>query len=111
MLDSSNTTLATVSVNDLYTNSSTIPNPSPVPFSFDFTGNTLQANTNFNLRLTASGQGSSGIIGNNAGIDNLVVNGNLVAVPWETDSLPLIGSTVLFGLGLWGKGKLAKSQK
>jgi hypothetical protein len=108
LLDSSNTTLATVSVNDLYTNSSTIPNPSPVPFSFDFTGNTLQANTNFNLLLTASGQGT---LGTNAGIDNLVVNGNLVAVPWETDSLPLIGSTVLFGLGLWGKGKLAKSQK
>ena len=33
------------------------------------------------------------------------------AVPWETDTLPLIGSTVLFGFALWGKQKLAKSQK
>jgi hypothetical protein len=33
-----------------------------------------------------------------------------VAVPWETDSLPVIGSTVLFGLGLWGKSKLAQKQ-
>jgi len=33
-----------------------------------------------------------------------------VPVPWETDSLPVIGSTVLFGLGLWGKRKLAQKQ-
>jgi hypothetical protein len=30
------------------------------------------------------------------------------AVPWETDALPVIGSTVLFGLGLWTKRKFAK---
>ena len=30
------------------------------------------------------------------------------AVPWETDALPVIGSTVLFGLGLWAKKKFAK---
>jgi hypothetical protein len=29
-------------------------------------------------------------------------------VPWETDALPVIGSTVLFGLGLWAKNKFAK---
>ena len=29
-------------------------------------------------------------------------------VPWETDALPVIGSTVLFGLGLWAKQKFAK---
>ena len=33
---------------------------------------------------------------------------NATAVPWETDALPDIGSTVLFGLGLWGKNKLAQ---
>jgi hypothetical protein len=32
------------------------------------------------------------------------------AVPWETDSLSAIGSTILFGLGLWGKRKLAQKQ-
>lgn len=28
-----------------------------------------------------------------------------VAVPWETDALPVVGSTVLFGLGIWTKRK------
>ena len=32
------------------------------------------------------------------------------AVPWETDTLPLVGSTVLFGLGLWAKQKLAQKK-
>jgi hypothetical protein len=30
------------------------------------------------------------------------------AVPWETDVLPVVGSTILFGLGVWGKRKFAK---
>jgi subtilisin-like proprotein convertase family protein len=29
-------------------------------------------------------------------------------VPWETDALPVIGSTVLFGFGLWARNKFAK---
>jgi hypothetical protein len=29
-------------------------------------------------------------------------------VPWETDALPVVGSTVLFGVGLWTKRKFAK---
>jgi hypothetical protein len=33
---------------------------------------------------------------------------NATAVPWKTDALPVIGSTVLFGLGLWAKNKLAQ---
>ncbi|UXE60770.1 MAG: hypothetical protein KA717_35675 [Woronichinia naegeliana WA131] len=36
------------------------------------------------------------------------VPSSVVAVPWETDALPVIGSTVLFGLGLWAKRKFAK---
>ncbi len=32
------------------------------------------------------------------------------AVPWETDTLPLVGSTVLFGLGLWAKQKFSKKK-
>ena len=35
---------------------------------------------------------------------------NATAVPWETDALPVVGSTVLFGLGLWGKRKLAQKK-
>jgi hypothetical protein len=30
------------------------------------------------------------------------------AVPWETDALPVIGSTILFVGGLWAKNKFAK---
>jgi hypothetical protein len=37
--------------------------------------------------------------------------GNMVPVPWETDALPVVGSTVLFGLGIWAKSKFAKSTK
>jgi hypothetical protein len=35
---------------------------------------------------------------------------NATAVPWETDTLPLVGSTVLFGFGLWAKNKLAQKK-
>ena len=35
-------------------------------------------------------------------------NINVTAVPWETDALPVVGSTVLFSLGIWGKHKLAQ---
>ena len=33
------------------------------------------------------------------------------AVPWETDALPVIGSTILFVGGLWAKNKFAKPLK
>ena len=33
-----------------------------------------------------------------------------VAVPWETDALSVVGSTMLFGLGLWGRNKLAQKK-
>ena len=36
-------------------------------------------------------------------------NPNPTAVPWETDALPVIGSTILFGFGVWAKRKSAKS--
>ena len=48
---------------------------------------------------------TGGLTGQNSGTVSYAV-----AVPWETDSLSVIGSTVLFGLGLWGKNKLAQKQ-
>ncbi len=33
------------------------------------------------------------------------------AVPWETDALPVIGSTILFGFGVWAKRKSVKPLK
>ena len=32
-----------------------------------------------------------------------------VAVPWETDALPVVGSTLLFGIGIWKKYKSSNS--
>ncbi len=32
------------------------------------------------------------------------------AVPWETDTLSLVGSTIVFGLGLFAKQKMAKAK-
>ncbi|MGY6530129.1 MAG: hypothetical protein ACXITR_09385 [Cyanobacterium sp.] len=34
--------------------------------------------------------------------------GTATAVPFEAESLPVLGASVLFGLGLWGKNKLKK---
>ncbi|MFM1841973.1 MAG: hypothetical protein RLZZ490_709 [Cyanobacteriota bacterium] len=43
-------------------------------------------------------------------VNNSTLAFSATPVPLETDSLPVIGSTVLFGLGLWGKRKLAQKQ-
>jgi hypothetical protein len=33
---------------------------------------------------------------------------NATPVPFESDALPIVGSTLILGLGLWGKNKLAQ---
>jgi hypothetical protein len=43
-----------------------------------------------------------------AQIQSITVDYTPTAVPWETDALPVVGSTILFGLGVWGKRKFAK---
>lgn len=56
----------------------------------------------FNIQLSSTPE--TGVIdGNNSTLA-------FAPVPWETDSLPVVGSTILFGLGLWGKRKLAQKQ-
>lgn len=35
----------------------------------------------------------------------------ITPVPWETDALPVIGSTILFGCGIWFKRKSANAHK
>ncbi|QEI40724.1 hypothetical protein BMF77_01296 [Dolichospermum sp. UHCC 0315A] len=46
--------------------------------------------------------------------ENFAINGvsgvSVAAVPWETDALPVVGSTILFGLGLWSKRKFEKNK-
>jgi hypothetical protein len=62
--------------------------------SFDFSGTSLLAGNNYFLRLTATG----GNQGNNAGFDNLVVNGELNKVVVPEPSALAILSLGLIGL-------------
>jgi len=73
----------------------------PQAVSFDLSGNTLAAGGSYYLRLTASNDNTQG---NNAGIDNFVVNGEL------TRAIPEPGTLVLLGLALAGLG-LARSRR
>lgn len=102
LLDSTETVLAAQAVTDLFPVGGS--NPSPVPFIFDFSGNTIAANTNYFLRLTAS---TSGTLGVNGGFDNFLLTGDLVPT-----STPEPGSLMaLIGLGCLGiTRKLTKKQ-
>jgi len=44
-------------------------------------------------------------------INGNIAPGTTTSVPWETDSLPLIGSTILFGAAISVKRKLAGNKK
>jgi hypothetical protein len=80
----------------------------------------LQSNTNVKLGFLTAGvlqflpNGVSKLVDNNSsgnGFYDATQSATFTpatAVPWETDALPVIGSTVLFGLGLWAKQKFGK---
>ena len=92
--------LASNSVNNIYPqNNNTISPSQPRQVSFDLSGNTLASNTNYILRITAS---SDQTLGNNAGFDNLVINGANGAVVPEPASLALwsLGAMVCAFAGL-----------
>jgi hypothetical protein len=36
-------------------------------------------------------------------------NAQIQAVPWETNALPVVGTTLLFGIGIWKKYKSSNS--
>jgi hypothetical protein len=84
------TLLASVDQSSIFTNSNSSTFTQGEFVSFDFTGVTLLAGNNYFLKLTATGHTQ----GNNAGFDNLVING-LVVIP-EPSALALLG------LGLMG---------
>ena len=108
----------------------TLPNPT-FAFGADFIGagtNRLALVGNFDgtgdqtflINSQIGGQnGFFGIVGtanfnsviftnSQTAVDAFSVDNASVAVPWETDAIPVIGSTVLFGFGLWAKQKFAK---
>ena len=70
------------------------------------TGPTAIPSLNPGSLASASVFATAKLTGENSGTVNYTV-----PVPWETDALSVIGSTVLFGLGLWGKSKLAQKQR
>jgi hypothetical protein len=46
------------------------------------------------------------------GVSTLTLsNAQIQPVPWETDTLPVLGSTVLFGIGVWAKRKYARNSQ
>ena len=91
LLDSSFSLLTEKSVLNIYAGTGSVTQPQNV--FFDFTGNTLTSGDMYYLRLTAFGQG----YGNNAGIDNLVINGELAPAP-----VPEPSTIILLGSGLAG---------
>jgi hypothetical protein len=69
-------------------------------------GNFVFSHSNFEELTTTNWNGKEGIIRGDAAFTASFRAP--VAVPWETDALPVLGSTVLFGLGIWWKSKPAQ---
>ena len=68
--------------------------PSAYTFSgLNLTGNSLDLTLN---RRTGMPAGHSYVMLSEVTFD-------AVAVPWETDALPVVGTTLIFGLGVWSK--------
>lgn len=96
LLSSAAVAIDSDTVNNIYPNTGNWTPTQPSSVSFDLSGNTLAAGSSYFLRLTAR---SDQRLGNNAGIDNLVVNGALTQVIPEPSSLALLG-IALAGLGV-----------
>jgi len=61
----------------------------------------------FGAYRVSNDEGTSFIDGSGL-YNSFQINADAVAVPWETDALSVVGSTVLFGMGLWAKNKFAQ---
>jgi hypothetical protein len=79
------------------------------------TGNDLASVGSFDLSnqfILNAGQTSTltaSLSAPTSGETALIQSITVEAVPWETDALPVVGSTILFGFGVWTKRKSAKS--
>jgi hypothetical protein len=92
VFDESSNLLSSVAVNDIFTtNEAGFSQGASKDVSFDFTGTDLLAGQSYSIELTATGA----VYGNNAGFDNLAVNGDVNAV-----SAP--SALAILALGLLG---------
>ena len=71
---------------------------------------TLTGNSLYSHTFTSAGNYNIGIgvvdTGDSTGLSTLTLsNAQIQAVPWETDALPVLSSTVLFGIAVWTKRK------
>jgi hypothetical protein len=49
-------------------------------------------------------------VDDSTGVSTLTLSdAQIQAVPWETDALPVVGTTLLFGIGIWKKHKSSNS--
>ena len=70
----------------------------------------ISSATYVNMYYSSSGYGSIAYISSGFSDTNeSIVSSTLTPVPWETDALSVVGTTILFGFGVWAKRKSAKS--
>ncbi|BAZ84953.1 hypothetical protein [Dolichospermum compactum] len=75
-----------------------------------FNGVNLTADTQYYFVNTGFNNSDFGAYNSSiTGVGNVTL-GDVAAVPWETDALPVVGSTVLFGAGMWAKRKFAQKK-
>ncbi|MDB9438166.1 hypothetical protein PN450_15470 [Dolichospermum lemmermannii CS-548] len=75
-----------------------------------FEGGNLTAGTQYYFVNTGFWNDDFGAYASSiTGVGNVTL-GNVAAVPWETDALPVVGSTALFGAGMWAKRKFAQKK-
>ncbi|MBS9385319.1 MAG: hypothetical protein HEQ24_14295 [Dolichospermum sp. BR01] len=70
----------------------------------------------YSYAFTSPGSYNIGIgvvdVTGSTGVSTLTLsNAQIQAVPWETDALPILGSTILFGIGVWAKRKYTGNSK
>ena len=74
-----------------------------------FNTSSNQVSMYYNNRFSSGYRSIDSTLSNFIGTDDSIVSSTLTPVPWETDALPVVGTTILFGLGVWAKRKSAKS--
>lgn len=88
LTDASDTSLGVLSIDDVFLQAAPAP-PQPTPVLFE-TGGLMVPAGDYNMRLTFS---ADNLVGNNAGFDNLTVNGSVIPEP-SASLLLLLGAAL-----------------